>query len=532
MDPAGRERDTYGDDPVGTGLDPACVLPAMIARWAAADPERPFLAEVGGRSVTYGQTYDELGRWCALLRGLGVRDGVRVASFLPASIDSQLLWLAVSCLGAYEVAVNPDLRGEMLDHVLRDSGAGLCFARPEHAAVPRSSRVDVSVIEVPRDGSLLSGLHPDPVRLPGPADVSCVIYTSGTTGPAKGAVIRWAQLSAILGRTPRAWFGPDDAVYAPLPMFHVTGRTPLLTMADVGGRVVLRERASVSEFWGDVRAHGCTSTTVSMASLLLTAPPGDADRDHPLRLGLMGALGPVAVAFQERFGVKIVGNYGSTEIGFPFTNRDVTAETCHLAGWLRPGYEAQVVDETGRALPRGEVGELCVRPAHRLLLMEGYLGHPDLTTKAVVDGWYHTGDAVVLHDDGSLQYVDRLRDTLRRMGENISSTAVESQVNIDAEVHECAVLGVPSAVTGQEVLLIVRPAPGTVIEPAALFARLQEVLPRHCLPAYVALRDDEFPKTPNGKIRKELLRAHVGELLAGAWVSPWAVASRSVRNEG
>ena len=109
--------------------------------------------------------------------------------------------------------------------------------------------------------------------------MSCVIYTSGTTGPAKGAVIPWGQFNAVLGRTPRSWFFPDDAVYAPLPMFHVTGRTPTVTMADVGGRVVLREKLSVSEFWSDVCEYGCTSNTVSSAALLLVAgPPRPEDR--------------------------------------------------------------------------------------------------------------------------------------------------------------------------------------------------------------------------------------------------------------
>jgi crotonobetaine/carnitine-CoA ligase len=412
----GVDADHTGDDPLGTGLDAALVIPVRVAHWALVDPGRTFMTEVGGRTVTYGQFHDELLRWCEYLRRKGVGPGTRVASFLPPSIDAQLVWLAASCVGAFEVAVNPDLRGEMLRHVLSDSGASLCFVRPDRADVAAGG-VHVDVVVVPRGGGFVDNIPADPLdRFPTPRDVSCVIYTSGTTGPAKGAVIPWAQLSGILGRTPRSWFGPHDAIYAPLPMSHVTGRTPTLTMADVGGRVVLREKVSITDFWSDIRAHRCTSTTVSSAALLVAAPARGDDACNPLHTALFGALGPVAVEFGRRFAVRVISNYGSTELGFPFTNRRPTMETCHVAGWLRPGYEAKVVSPTGEDLGFGAVGELHVKPPHPLLMMQGYLGHPELTAEVQGGGWYHTGDAALLRDDGSLQFIDRLRDTLRRFG--------------------------------------------------------------------------------------------------------------------
>jgi carnitine-CoA ligase len=520
--------DPEGDDPLATGLDPAVVIPARIAHWADVEPDRTFMTEVDatGRSVTYGEFHDELLRWCAYLRALGVGPSARVAAFLPQSIDAQLVWLAASCVGAYEVAVNPELRGEMLRHVLADSKASVCFVRPEHADVPASAGLDVEVVVVPRGGGFVSGFDPVPLdRFPGPSDVCCVLYTSGTTGPAKGAVIPWGHLSAILGRTPRSWFAPDDAVYTPLPMFHVTGRTPTLTMADVGGRVVLRERVSITEFWSDIRVHGCTSTTVTSAPLLLAAPPSADDTRHPLRFGLFGPLGPVVVEFGRRFNVRCIANYGSTEIGFPFTNRRVALDTCHLAGWLRPGYEAMVIGPEGDDLGSGEIGELLIKPPHPLLMMQGYLGDPALTDKVVVDGWYHTGDAVILHEDGSLQFVDRLRDTLRRFGENISSAALESVINTDPAVLECAVLGVPSQVAGHEVLVLVRTSEGASFDAENLYRRLIDQLPRHCLPAFIMSYHDEFPKTPNGKIRKVALKGEIEQAAAGgAWMSPSAVS--------
>ncbi len=313
-------------------------------------------------------------------------------------------------------------------------------------------------------------------------------------------------------------------------MFHVTGRTPTVTMADVGGRVVLRERLSIGEFWRDVKEHNCTSTTAASAALLLAAAPRDDDADNPLRIVLFGALGPTAIAFAERFDVRLVSNYGSTEVGFPFTNRIVRTETCHIAGWLRPGYEARTIGPDGSNVAEGEVGELLIKPPHRLLVMEGYLGRPDATEKAIIDGWYHTGDAVILLPGGAMQFVDRIKDTVRWFGENISGSALEAIINNDRAVLECAVVGVDSAVAGQEVLLVVRPMDEPDFDPAALFARLVDGLPKHCLPAFIATRRDEFPKTPNGKIRKVELGPEIARPAAGdVWVSPAAVASRTPR---
>ena len=523
---------TFDDDTLATGLDPNLVLPAMIRRRALEDPDRTFMIEVGGRSVTYGEFWDELLGWCTLLQSLGAKPGDRVASLLPASIDSQLLWLAASCIGAWEVAVNPDLRGELLHHVFTDSAPVHCFARNDTAHVAQNCGVSVALTVVPRGESFVVGVERATLEtLPTPSDVSCVIYTSGTTGPAKGAIIPWGQLSTILGRTPRSWFSESDAVYAPLPMFHVTGRSPTITMADVGGRVVFREKLSISEFWEDVRAYQCTSTTAAGASLLLAMPSVDDDADNPLTIALFGPLGPAAIEFGRRFGVSLISNYGSTEIGFPFTNRDVALETCHIAGWLRPGYQARVVNSEGVDLPFGAAGELLIKPPNPSLMTQGYLNRPDATAKAIVDGWYHTGDAAILHESlpgrPALQFVDRIKDTVRRFGENISGSALETIINADAELIECAVLGVPSEVAGQEILLVVRPIDAGLFVPESLFERLRSQLPKHCLPAFIGVRADEFPKTPNGKIRKVELIGEIDRVASGeVWVSPAVVGSR------
>lgn len=517
------------DDPLAVATDPANMLPTQIARWAAADPERLFLVEVGGRSVTYGEFQAEVLRYCGWLRALGLQPGDRIAACLPASIDAYVLWIAAASIGLLEVPINRELRGEFLIHVLRDAAIRHCFVRPEDIELLRSVDIELTIHTIARDKSPVSDIPPaTTLHSPLPADVATVIYTSGTTGPAKGVVVTWGQVATMLGRLPRDWLSADDTVYAPWPIFHVTGRSPMVSMADVGGRVVLREKFSLSEFWSDVRTYRCTVMTVSaIMQLLLGVPPSSDDCEHTLRIGLAGLPGAFNLEFQRRFNVRLVYFYGSTEIGFPIANRDVNPATADTSGWPRRGYSVRVVNEQGAECGPGEVGELWVRPPARELMMQGYLGRDELTAKAVVDGWYHTGDAFVRSADGSFRFIDRMRDTIRRFGENISSVALETEISKDEAVLECAVVGVPSSISGKEILLAVTSKPGAALAPESLYERLVATLPKYMLPSFIAVHV-ELPKTPSGKIRKSELADMDG---VQWWVSPAADSDRTKQKQ-
>ncbi|MEU7816584.1 AMP-binding protein [Pseudonocardia sp. NPDC049154] len=294
---------------------------------------------------------------------------------------------------------------------------------------------------------------------------------------------------------------PDDAVYCCHPSFHVTGRSPLLAIAEVGGRVVLRERFSASAFLDDVRTHRCTSTT-AFVPLLLATPQRPDDADNPFRIVLGGAGPALSAEFERRFGVRVVECYGSTEAGFPLARRVPSADaTRRWVGRARRGYTIRVVDPEGRDVPDGQMSELWVRPPARSLMLLGYLVDPEATTRAVRDGWYRTGDALVRDPGGDHYFVDRLRDTLRRHGENISASALESAVGGDPAVEACAVVGLPDRVAGHEVLLVVVPADPADFSPAALWERLADRVPRFMLPGCVATVD-ALDRTPTNKIRK------------------------------
>lgn len=491
------------DNPARIALDSQFVLPRRIAMWAASDPDRPFLTEVTGRSLTYGEVRQTVRRWCGWLRDHGVSRGARFFTMVPASIDAVCLWLAAGCLGALEIPVNPELRGDFLVHALTVAGASLCVVRPEFAPVVRESGVPgLRVAIVGRDADATAGYPAaDPGEFPRPEDPACVIYASGTTGPAKGVVLSWAQFSATIGRIPRSWLASGDAVYCCHPMFHATGRTPLLSMADVGGRVVLREKFSARAFLIDVRRHECTTTT-AYVPLLLAAPEQPDDADNPLRVVLASCGAAQARRLEGRFGVRVIECYGSTEAGFPLALRDRPDERHRWCGLPRRGYQIRVVGSNGAEVPDGEIGELWVRPLARPLLMLGYLDQPKATAAAITsDGWYRTGDAVIQHPGGHVEFVDRMRDTIRRHGENISSAAVEAVVAADPAVEACAVVGVPGPVADQGLLLAVVPTRPNALRPEELWLRVASRLPRSMRPAYIVVYDD-LPRTPTNKIRK------------------------------
>ena len=504
------------DDALRVALDPAMVLPYRVAWWAGQESARPCLQEVTGLSLTYGEAWHRVLRWATWLTELGLRRGDRLVTMLPASADAVLCWLAAGLLGVVEVPVNPELRGEFLTHVLTDSAARLALVRPEFR--PLLSAAAIPVVTAERE----AGLPPDPAALPGyPAvtDPACVIYTSGTTGPSKGVVLSWAQLSANIGRIPRSWLSGNDAVYCSHPMFHVTGRSPVVVMTDVGGRVVLRERFSASAFLPDVRAFGCTSTTVQ-SGLVLATPESPDDRENPLRVAYAGHNIEMARRFGARFNVHVIDAYGSTEAGFPIVRRWTPDRGGNRCGRLRRGYQARIVGPDGNDVPGGTAGELWIRPPARPLMMLEYLRHPGATAAAIAGEWYRTGDVMIRHPGGEFEFLDRKRDTIRRLGENISASAVESAVAADPEVADCAVLGVPDPIAGYEVLLAVVPrhaAGHGGFDPSALYARLSDRLPRYAWPAYIVVCRS-LPKTPTHKVRKAGLLDTLD--LGSAWRPP------------
>ena len=503
------------------------VLPHLLAARAGECPDRTFLEEVDGQSISYAALHRDTLTWSDAYRRLGVGPGDRVAVMLATGIDAVSAWLGLAWLRAWEVPVNTAYVGRMLHYLLAHSRSTLLVTATEYlerlgdvaADLPELRTVvvhdsnDVKTdlpFRVLGRREFLAGAAPaDDLDGPGPADIATVMYTSGTTGPSKGVLVPWAQLHATAATSIFTGdFGADDAYYMPFPLFHISGKGPVYTFALVGGRVVMRPSFNTGAFWDDIARYRCTTTLLlgAMANFIARQLPGPDDAGTPLHTVVMVPLIGELEDFKERFGVRVSTAFNMTEISVPLHSDGWTLANLESCGKVRPGYEVRVVDEDDEEVGPDRVGELLVRADEPWTLMAGYLDMPEATTAAWRNLWLHTGDAFRYDTDGNYYFCDRISDTIRRRGENISSAEVEVVVNEHPSVLESAAVAVPSEWGEDEVKIVVVPRPGEGLEPAELIDFLTPRLPRFMLPRYVEVTTS-LPKTPTEKVRKVELRA-------------------------
>jgi crotonobetaine/carnitine-CoA ligase len=481
-----------------------CVLGRALDRHAGQRPHAVMAVFDDGRTWTWEQARDAVRATAGALSARGVRAGDLVGMWLPNCEAAIRVWWAVNWLGASLVPVNTAYRGPVLEHVLRDSGIRLLIAHPD--LIPRLSDVDTTVTAItPNELASSPGHVKDPVACQ-PWDLQCVIYTSGTTGPSKGVKVSYAQAFTSM-RAAYAYLTPADRFLVNLPLFHVSGIGGALTAVMTGGSFALVPGFSTSTFWDVMRATECTSLVLMgvMATFLLKAPPRPDDRDNPLRTVLMVPLAVDSAEFSERFGCDVWTVFNMTEISSPLVAGPQPAPigTC---GQVRAGIEARLVDEHDQDVPDGQLGELILRADDPWTMTEGYLNNPAATAAAWRNGWFHTGDAFRRDAAGNYFFADRIKDAIRRRGENISSYELEAVVATHPAVREAAAVAVPSPVGEDDVLVVVAPVEGAALDPEDLLRFLVPRLPHYMVPRYVRVVA-ELPKTPTAKVRKHLLRS-------------------------
>jgi crotonobetaine/carnitine-CoA ligase len=503
-------------------------LSGRLADLATTSPERTFLRFVDvedSPSETYGETYEAVTRWAGMVRGLGVAPGEFVATMLSEPRACLHSWFGINAARAAEVPIHTDYRGDYLAHVLNTTAARVAIVAASY--LERFEEIADQVPSLER----VAVVGPEPaVRLPWPVatsaellatapaldesallrdgDVCSVLFTSGTTGASKGVLVPFAHLRATVeGAWPAGDLGAEDRYYSMLPLHHVGGKVAVGAMLQAGGQLVLRERFKTTAFWSDVRGAGatCVCLTGSMTGFLLGEPASPGDTEHQLRKALILPLPRHLDEFRDRFGVEVRTVYNQTEISSPIRSDGYDTRDYRLSGRPRPGAECRIVDENDDEVTQGEIGELVVRTDEPWTMMAGYLGMPEKTTEAWRNLWLHTGDAFRQDDGGNFQFVDRLNDTIRRRGENISSVELEASTCGFPAVAECAAVGVKAEFDEEEVKVCVVPKPGMTVDPAELVEFLEGRVPRFMVPRYVEVLG-ELPRTPTQKIRKAELR--------------------------
>lgn len=500
-----------------------CVVRYLLDRWASERGDRIYAIFDGGEKWTYHEIRRRVVSVAVGLQKLGVQQGDHVLCWQPNTPDMLLTYYALNYIGAVYVPINTAYRGGVLEHVIDNSDARLAVVHSDLVERLRDAKLakleqlvvtgsgDIQAAPLPASQfSTLPGAESDlqPLSRPiEPWDTQSIIYTSGTTGPSKGVLSSYLHMYTNPG--PEAWYFIDesDRFLVNMPMFHIGGMGLPFAMLVRGGSIVLPERFSTDAFWPLVLQHEVTAVFLLgvMATFLLKAPAGPHDRGHNVRKTFIVPLSEGAQEFHERFGTDVYTIFNMTEISSPIVSEPnpTVRGTC---GKVRPGVEVRLVDENDCEVPVGTVGEMIVRTDRPWAMNHGYNKNPEATARAWRNGWFHTGDAFRMDSDGNFFFVDRIKDAIRRRGENISSFEVEAEVIRFPAVREAAAIAVPSELGEDEVMVIVAPAPGQAIDPAALIEFLRDRLAYFMIPRYVRILP-ELPKTPSAKILKTQLRA-------------------------
>jgi carnitine-CoA ligase len=508
----------------------ACVLKPVLERWAAEQPDRVFAHFEDGGEWTWGETLEIAQRAAAGLQSLGVGQGDNVLSWLPNGRDALRVWFGANLLGAVYVPLNTAYRGRLLEHVVQTSQARVMVA---HATLAeRIGQVESATL---RDVVVVRGDPPEATGelrwhsdrcldhgaavLPAagpilPWHVQSIVFTSGTTGPSKGVASSYLHLYSA-SFDPFPYLGADDRYLVTLPLFHVGGTVAVYSMLLRGASVAIVDSFKLETFWPVVARTKSTFCCLlgSMAALLAKAAPSPADRAHGLRHALMIPLSEEPASFRARFGCDIYTLFNMSEVSVPLVS---VANPARLGSCGRPraGIEVRIVDADDCEVAPGEVGELIVRSDRPWAMTHGYFGDPEATARAWRNGWFHTGDAFRTDDAGDYRFVDRIKDSIRRRGENISSFEVEAEVCSHPAVQEAAAVAVPSPAGEDDVMVVVVPVAGQSLEPEALLHYLIPRMPHYMVPRYVRFVD-ALPKTPTSKVQKHQLRSE--GITADAW---------------
>jgi len=508
------------------------VLPAILRRRAEEHPDRDFMRFDGGPWLSYAEIDLRANRVANALIARGLRKGEAVSTVMPNVEQNLAAWFGIQRAGGVQCPVNLAYRGMFLSWVLNLPESRFLVIGDDHLAWLDAVKDDLvhleHVIVVPtgdRHG-------PDPAwrwetwdefaDAPGSdpgvevtwTDDARVMFTSGTTGRSKGAIKQQAS-DYFSGRTYNEVCGvsAEDTFFTCLPLFHSNAQVLATYPAMIAGaRIAYSKRYSSSRFWGEVVEAGATilNTVSAINYFIWNTPPGELDRAHGVtRIMAMPAPKDIYHAFQERFGIRFIEGYGLTETGmvtYHPPDRPARPGSCGLA---TPGFEVSVVEPgTDLPVPAGTPGEIVVDMKMPNIVMRTYAGMPEKAAEDFRNLRLHSGDLGKLDEEGYLYFLDRVKDYIRRRGENVSSVEVESVLTSHADVLEAAAVGVKAgegASSEDEILVCLVMREGRACDHATLLDWCEERMPYFAVPRYVRVMD-HLPKTPTERVRKIELR--------------------------
>ena len=512
-------------------------LVEAVRHQARAQGEREFLSFENGERFSFAE-FDRLTDCLATaLANLGLTAGDRILGLLTNSKEFMITMIATHKIRAVFVPVNTELRGGFLEHQIINSspriivvddnlmGRFSSFDPSETGietvvGVSDESSPDISrlgllaeVSQVRMDSLLDTTPNTEKLADPSTSDVCTIMYTSGTTGPSKGVLMPQGHCYLFaLGIVAAMELTEQDRYFCCMPLFHANGLfMQVYASLLAGSSCHVTKRFSVTDWLNIVREENITVTNALgvMPEFIFRSPPSPNDRDHKMtRILAIPVAEEWGVAMQERFGVKLRQGFGMTEVNMvAYSDLDDPVMSGCAGPPLSDFFEVIIADpDSDVELPRNQVGEILVRPKIPFCFNVGYFKMPDKTVEAWRNLWFHTGDAGRMDSEGRLFFVDRIKDRIRRRGENISSYELEQTLNEYPGVIESAAVGlrVPGA-GGEDEIKAVIAIDGPSPDPEAFLDWCVPRMPRHTVPRYLEFCA-ELDKTASGKIRKQAIR--------------------------
>jgi fatty-acyl-CoA synthase len=496
-------------------------------------PQREAVVD-GALRLTYAQLFDRCDRWSSALQRLGVKRGDRVATIAPNTHAQLESFYAVPQIGAVLVPINYRLTADDFAYIIEHSGASVVCVHSDYLDVVDPLRARLPnvrhwvALEGGRPGWLgyeaeLEASPPSFERVEiGETDLLTINYTSGTTARPKGVMIthRNAWVNSV-GTLVHVHMTSADRYLWTLPMFHANGWTFTWTVTAAGGTHVCLRRVEAARIFEALAAERitmlCAAPTVLIA---IASAPAELRRHAPRGVRVLTAGAPPAAATINRiegdFGWDILQVYGLTEtapfisVCEPRKEHEGLAAEERAVIKARQGVELvasgelRVVSDDGREVPPDgqTLGEIVVRGN---VVMQGYYNDPEATAQAMRGGWFHSGDAAVVHPDGYVEIRDRIKDVIISGGENISSIEIEGAILRHPAVQEVAVVGVPHEKWGESphAFVVLRAGAAASAEELREFCRARLA---HFKTPHGFTFVSELPKTATGKIQKFVLR--------------------------
>ena len=510
----------------------------VLRRQVRERGDKVFLRTVEGLTLTYAQTHRATNRIVHWFGGLGINRGTHVAVMMENELECLLSHITLARIGAVSVPINTNARGGMLAHYINFSDATVLIATPEFAErvleiadeleklesiilVGQQELVAQDRFKIRHFSESEQASDADRISEAAFSDTAFIMFTSGTTGPSKG--VMFPQARAFMwdeGIIEACQVSERDTYFVCTPLSHATGLlSGVWTMLALGGSVGLTPRFSASQFWDQVRATGSTYTTLlgAMVSFLEGIDPRPDDRDNPMRLISAAPYPQTWERFEERFGVKLSIAYGLTDHSVPTRlPLDAPREKKGSTGRVMDGFELLVVDEDDLPVPPGVVGECLIRARLPWHSCAGYYKLPEQTVQANRNGWFHTGDRGYLDEEGYFWFVDRAKDSIRRLGENISAFEVERYAGKHPAVADIAAYPVAAEQSEDEVAVSLVVRPGMSFDPIEFIRYCLDNMPRFMVPRFVHLTES-LPRNLNQRVEKYKLRAWCEEHRASLW---------------